>query len=90
MSIELLNYFDFDVSTSTLSAYIQQQTKVLSEAFEFLFHEFATENNKRDNLCAGYQFLTCDDSNLSIATNVNNSETAWKSNQSKKFQTTFT
>lgn len=82
MSKELLDYFGFDVSTPTVSAYTQQRAKVLPEAFEFLFHEFTTENIKRDNLYAGYQLLACDGSNLSIATNVNDAETAWKYNQS--------
>lgn len=81
MSKELLDYFDFDVNTPTVSAYTQQRAKVLPEAFEFLFHEFTAENIKKVNLYAGYQLLACDGSNLSIAANDNDPETAWKHNQ---------
>ena len=38
MNKELLDFFDFDVNTPTVSAYTQQRAKVLPEAFEFLFH----------------------------------------------------
>lgn len=40
MSKELLDYFDFDVNTPSVSAYTQQRSKVLPEAFEFLFNSF--------------------------------------------------
>lgn len=81
MSKELLDYFDFDINTPTVSAYTQQRSKVLPKAFEFLFHEFTTINMNRKHLLEGYQLLVCDGSNLSIATNVNDVETAWKHNQ---------
>ena len=44
MSKELLDFFDFDSNTPTVSAYTQQRAKVLPEAFEYLFHEFTTAN----------------------------------------------
>ena len=44
MSKELLDYFDFEVSTPTVSAYTQQRSKVLPEAFEYLFKTFTKEN----------------------------------------------
>jgi IS4 transposase len=81
MSKELLEYFDFNVSTPTVSAYTQQRSKVLSQAFEFIFQEFTTENINKKRLYDGYQLLACDGSNLSIATNGNDTETAWKQNQ---------
>ena len=40
MSKELLDYFDFNVSTPTVSAYTQQREKVLPDAFNFIFHSF--------------------------------------------------
>lgn len=81
MSKELLEYFDFNVSTPTVSAYTQQRSKVLPQAFEFIFQEFTTENINKKRLYDGYQLLACDGSNLSIATNGNDTETAWKQNQ---------
>lgn len=81
MNKELLDFFDFDINTPSVSAYTQQRSKVLPEAFEFLFHEFTAENMKTSNLYDGYQLLACDGSNLSIATNPKDAETVWKSNQ---------
>lgn len=37
---ELLEYFDFDSSTPSNSAFNQRRAQILPEAFEFLFQEF--------------------------------------------------
>ena len=78
---ELLDFFDFDVNAPTVSAYTQQRAKILPEAFEYLFHAFTEENVQTKNLYEGYQLLACDGSNLTIAPNLNDPETLWKSNQ---------
>ncbi len=54
MSKELLDYFDFDVDTPSVSAYTQQRSKVLPEAFEFLFNSFTQENMSSTNNYKGY------------------------------------
>ena len=84
MSKELLDYFDFDVNTPTVSAYTQQRAKVLPDAFEYLFHEFTLANSSAANLYDGYQLLACDGSNLSIASDLKDQETLWKSNRFDK------
>ena len=81
MSKELLDYFDFDVNTPTVSAYTQQRSKVLPEAFEYLFKTFTKENLPSQNKYHGFRLIACDGCNLSIATNPNDPETAWKNNQ---------
>lgn len=81
MRKELLDYFDFDVDTPSVSAYTQQRSKVLPEAFEFLFHSFTQENMTSANNYKGYRLIACDGSNLTIATNPKDAETAYKSNQ---------
>lgn len=81
MGKELLDYFDFDVTTPTVSAYTQQRAKVLPEAFEYLFNSFTQENISSKNTFKGYRLIACDGSNLTIATNPNDAETAYKSNQ---------
>lgn len=81
MSKELLDYFDFDVNTPSVSAYTQQRSKVLPEAFEFLFNSFTQENMSSTNNYNGYRLIACDGSNLTIATNPNDAQTAYKSNQ---------
>jgi len=81
MGKELLDYFDFDTNTPTVSAYTQQRSKVLPEAFEFLFKSFTSDNNRSDRSYHGYKLIACDGSNLSIAYNPGDAETSWASNQ---------
>lgn len=81
MSKELLDYFDFDVNTPTVSAYTQQRAKVLPEAFEYLFHSFTQENIPRENTYHGYKLIACDGSNLTISTNPKDAETVRVHNQ---------
>ena len=44
MSNELLDFFDFDKNTPSVSAFTQQRSKVLPEAFEYLFKSFTDDN----------------------------------------------
>lgn len=81
MSKELLDFFDFNVNTPTVSAYTQQRAKVLPDAFEHLFKTFTDRNVHKVRKYHGYRLIACDGSNLSIASNPNDTETAWKSNQ---------
>ena len=81
MSKELLDFFDFNVNTPTVSAYTQQRAKVLPDAFEHLFKTFTDKNVYGGRKYHGYRLIACDGSNLSIASNSNDAETAWKSNQ---------
>lgn len=81
MSKELLDYFDFDINTPSVSAYTQQRSKVLPEAFEYLFHSFTQECMTSANTFKGYRLVACDGSNLTIATNPDDPETAYVSNQ---------
>ena len=37
---ELLEYFQYDVDIASTSAFIQQRTKILPSAFEFIFNKF--------------------------------------------------
>ena len=81
MSKELLDFFDFNVNTPTVSAYTQQRAKVLPDAFEHLFKTFTDKNVYGGRKYHGYRLIACDGSNLSIASNSNDAETAWKSNK---------
>lgn len=81
MGKELLDYFNFDTNTPTVSAYTQQRAKVLPEAFEYLFKSFTAANNRNTHNYRGFKLIACDGSNLSIAYNPNDSDTSWVSNQ---------
>ncbi len=65
---ELLEYFDFDSSTPSDSAFNQRRAQILPEAFEFLFQEFTKSFN--DNVTyKGLRLIACDGSDLCIACN---------------------
>ena len=69
MGKELLDYFNFDTNTPTVSAYTQQRAKVLPEAFEYLFKSFTAANIRNTHNYRGFKLIACDGSNLSIAYN---------------------
>jgi len=77
ISKELLDFFGYDPSTVTSSAFVQQRHKILPFAFEYLLHTFT-------NLCSdsydistynGYRLFAIDGSDLRIATNPSDPET---------------
>ena len=63
---ELLDYFKCAADMPTPSALRQQRDKILPEAFEFLFREFAGVRNDTA-LYRGYRLLAADGSDLAIA-----------------------
>lgn len=81
MSKELMDYFGFAADAPSVSAYTQQRAKVLPEAFEYLFHEFTQENIPSPKDYDGYRIVACDGSNLTIANNPSDPDTAWACNQ---------
>ena len=66
---ELLDFFDFNKNTPSVSAFTQQRSKVLPEAFEYLFKSFTDDNLPTTNNYHGYRLIACEGSNLTIATN---------------------
>ena len=65
---DLRDFFRFDPSLPTSSAFIQQRSKILPEAFEALFHSFTgsvVSNRKTEKL----RLLAVDGSDLQIAAN---------------------
>ena len=77
---ELLDFFNFSTDSPSNSAFNQQRSKILPEAFEYLFHEFTSKLHVNQKF-HGYRLIACDGSNLTIASNPNDSETCVKSNQ---------
>ena len=61
---------------------MQQRSKVLPEAFEYLFKSFTDDNLPTTNNYHGYRLIACDGSNLTIATNQKDPETFWERNLS--------
>ena len=65
---EIMNFFGLDPTVGTSSAFIQQRSKILPEAFESLFRYFMSkiDENKSYN---GLRLLAVDGSDLQIAAN---------------------
>lgn len=75
---ELMEYFSYDVNAASTSAFIQQRSKILPIAFEFLMHEFTASfcDPKTFN---GYRLLAVDGSDLNIAHNPQDADTYFQS-----------
>lgn len=71
---ELLNYFSFSESSPTLSALIQQRSKISPTAFESLFYSFSGAFDFKRTL-KGYELLAVDGSDIYLPRNPNNPET---------------
>lgn len=82
LKLELLNYFSYDTTTASCSAFVQQREKLLPELFEAIFHDF---NSKlpSPNRFKGYRLFAADGSDLGIAHNPNDIET-YQANGSNK------
>jgi len=80
---ELIEYFNYDTSTPTSSAFIQQRNKILPVAFECLFNEF-TNYIKTSNNFLGYRLLAIDGSALSIAHNPSSKDTYVKASSRRR------
>ena len=78
MKKELLEYFQFDINTPTVSAFNQQRAKLLPEALSFLFDEF-NKSFSEFKTYHGYRLIACDGSNLNIAKNPDDHSTYFHS-----------
>lgn len=71
---ELLNFFDYKLTTPTNSSFNQRRAQILPETFEYLFHEF---NNRftEENHFDGLRLVACDGSDLNISYNSADTDT---------------
>lgn len=76
MPNEVLDFFDHSVTAPTSSAFIQQRKKILTEAWDFLYHSFeqACSSFSNINLYA-YHIYACDGSDVNIYRNPDDEET---------------
>ena len=81
---ELLDYFEYDVDTATASAFVQQRSKILPKASEYIFKTF-TNSFQDYKTFNGYSLLAADGSKLNIAHNPSNSDTYLKCGDAKGF-----
>lgn len=67
---EMLDCLDFKKIPASVSALVQQRSKILPEALEYLFHKF-TDTCEKPKLYKGYRLLAVDGSDLQFAANPN-------------------
>ena len=67
---EMLDCLDFKESPASVSALVQQRSKLLPEALEYLFREF-TNRCQKPKLYKGYRLLAVDGSDLQFTANPN-------------------
>ena len=80
---ELLSFFHFSPVCPKASAFNQQRSKILPDAFAFLFFKF-NQMVSSPNSYRGYQLLACDGSDLSIPHNPFDSNNYFKHPSAKK------
>ena len=78
LNIELLKHFDYDIETSSASAFVQQRDKLIPFTFEFLLHEF-TSSFVDLKTYESYRLLAVDGSTLNIAHNPKDVDTYFDS-----------
>jgi len=69
LKCEMLDFFNMNEVTPTVSAFIQQRNKISVAAFETLFHQF-TSAFPQQKLYRGYRLLAVDGSDLHTPTNI--------------------
>lgn len=67
---EMLDCLDFKEMPASVSALVQQRSKILPEALEYLFHKF-TDTCEKPQLYKGYRLLAVDGSDLQFTANPN-------------------
>ena len=67
---EMLDCLAFKETPASVSALVQQRSKLLPEALEFLFREFTNRCHKK-KLYKGYRLLAVDGSDLQFTANPN-------------------
>lgn len=74
---ELYEWFDFNVDTASVAAFVQQRDKILPAALETLFHKFVSACDE-PVLFNGYRLLAVDGSDLRLPANSNDADTYFK------------
>ena len=71
ISEEMMEYFNYDLSSPTPSAFVQQRSMIKLEAFQYLFKEF-TNYYYTPKYKGGYSILAADGTKVVYATNPSN------------------
>jgi len=80
---ELMEFYDFNPKMVSVSAIVQRRAKILSSAFQHLFHKF-NEKFSQTNFFHGYRLYAVDGSHIHIPTIHNDYGTYCKNNADSK------
>lgn len=80
---ELMDVFDFDKETPTVSAFVQQRNKIKASAFETIFKNF-TSSFSSQKLYKGYRLIAIDGSDLHTPTNEKETHSYYPSSIGRK------
>ena len=69
LKCEIMDFFGMDKNIPTVSAFVQQRSKITADAFETLFRQF-TSAFPQIKLYKGYRLIAVDGSDLHIPTNA--------------------
>lgn len=69
LKCELMDFFNLDKDVPTVSAFVQQRSKISAKAFEMLFRQFTSSFSKM-KLHKGYRLIAVDGSDLHTPTNA--------------------
>lgn len=83
LTSELMEYFQYDVDMASSSAFIQQRSKILPYAFEYLFNNF-THSFQDLKTFDGYRLLAVDGSDLNISHNPKDADTYFQFSPNNK------
>ena len=80
---ELMDYFNMNISTPTVSAFVQQRDKINYCTFEKLFHSFTNAIDEQ-NLYKGFRLLAVDGSDLHVPSNRKETESFYQNSKGYK------
>lgn len=83
ISNELMDYFNLSPNIPSSSAFVQQRSKILPEAFETLFHMFNSSVGISD-LYRGFRLLAVDGSDIHIPTNPHDKDSYYPGTNGQK------
>lgn len=72
---EIMQFFNYNESCPTKSAYIQQRQKISAEAFRAVFDQFSAVSSTKKRY-HGYRLLACDGTDVNLPRNPDDSETS--------------
>ncbi|MBP3802507.1 MAG: IS4 family transposase [Oribacterium sp.] len=76
MPNEVLDFFDHSITAPSASAFVQQRKKILTEAWDFLYHSFEQACSPLcDATSYSYHIFACDGSDVNISRDPDDEET---------------